>query len=219
MMTEVLQHAFTMPTTVFSALLGFVVLYWAASMLGVFSFEMLEGLGDAVDGLADAADAVDAADGGGGFFDKVGLGEIPRAITWSLTIVFGWLASMAMSFYVPGYRALVMKGIWAAGIFGAVSLALAFGATLLAVQPLRKVMVAGYGQQRSDLVSKLCTVRTGRVDEDFGQAEVEGGSALVQVRTRFAGEHTFHRGAKAVIDEYDAEREVFYISPVQDEVA
>lgn len=224
---QFIDHAFSMPTAVFSVLLVLVILYWIVSLLGGLSLEMLEsadGMLDGaaeglVDGAAEAADALsEAAEGAErpGFFARFGFGEVPRSMTWSLVIFFAWLFSLAASVYVPGFAAIATRGLLAAALLGLASLALAIGATAVAVQPLRKLLLAGYGIQRNDLVGRLCTVRTLRVDDDFGQAELDDGSSLLQVRN--PQNYDFQSGSKALIYEYDPAREVFYIMPSEDGV-
>lgn len=201
-MNEVLQHAFMMPTVIFTVSMGFVVLYWAVSMMGIFSIEMFEG-------VLDAAESVDGFSESPGLLDRAGFGDLPRPITWSLTLFFGWIFSLAGSLVVPGFQDLVTKGlVFTVGV-GFATLALGVGATLLAIQPLRRLIGTGDGTERNDLIGRICTVRTQRVDESFGQAEVDDGAMVIQVRA--ATPNAFHRGAKARILDYNSENESFGI--------
>lgn len=213
---EVLHHALTLPTAIFSALLIPVILYWIVSLLGLFSLEMFEaadGLADgAAEGLAEAGDGLtEAAEG-----DRPGLlrgfGDVPRSISWSLIIFFAWLFSLLASIYLPRYTEIAVQGLLIAGAVGALSLALAVAVTAVAIQPLRKAMQAGYGPTRHQLVGRVCTVKTQRVDGEFGQAELDDGSSILQVRS--PGENDFTWGSRARIYEYDRAREVFYILPI-----
>ena len=66
---------------------------------------------------------------------------------------------------------------------------------------------------RRDLIGKICTIKTGRVDRGFGQAEVldaERSTHLVQVRCEIANELT--AGRKALIIDVDDEG-IFLVSP------
>jgi hypothetical protein len=217
---ELLDYAFTMPTAVFSVLLGLVIVYWLLALLGNFSLEMLDAaegaLEGAADGLLDGADgAADAGGERGGFFDRLGFGDVPRTITWSLVIFFGWLFSLVSTIYLPRFTEVAVRGLTLVTVAVAVvSLGLAVLATTVAVQPLRKVVLAGYGTRRGDLVGRLCTVRTLRVDEDFGQAELDDGSSVIQVRN--PQKYPFESGTKALIYDYDSAREVFYIMPAEE---
>jgi hypothetical protein len=220
-MPEILQHALNMPTAVFTVLLGLAAVYWVAALAGFFSFEMFHGLehlfgiGDATHGIGHAVDSLDAvADGGGhgGFFHMVGLHDVPRSVSWSLTTLFSWAISLATSVYVPGYDALVTRGLFVVVGIGVGCLVVAVGVTAIAIQPLRRILAVESDQTRSDLVGQTCVVRTGRVDESFGQAELVDGSAVLQVRARPGEPAEFKRGTRARVVEYDPENETFYVT-------
>ncbi|MGV2386834.1 MAG UNVERIFIED_CONTAM: hypothetical protein LOD86_16430, partial [Thermobifida fusca] len=71
-------------------------------------------------------------------------------------------------------------------------------------------------QQRADLARPrrdARVVRTGRVDRDFGQAEVtaaDGSTALIQVRQ--TGEESLTAGSTALIVDYDPEGSFFWVT-------
>ena len=199
-------------------------------LLGLFNLEMLDAadglldgadaLGDGADALGDGADALaDGADGAlpdaghrPGFFANLGFGDVPRSISWSLVIFFGWLFSFAGSVYLPQFTANAARGLTLVTVAaGLVSLGLGLVATTVAIQPMRKLILAGYGTKRIDLVGRVCTVRTLRVDGAFGQAELDDGSSIIQVRNPQG--YDFQEGSQALIYEYDKAREVFYIMP------
>ncbi|HEX9731805.1 MAG TPA: hypothetical protein VGG06_07420 [Thermoanaerobaculia bacterium] len=216
---EVLHHAFSMPTAIFSVLLILVILYWLVSLLGIFSLEMFEaaeGLADgAADALAEAGESLgEAAEG-----ERPGLlrgfDDVPRSISWSLVVVFAWLFSLLATIYLPRYTEVAMQGLAAVAMVGAVSLMLAVAVTAVALQPLRKVLVAGYGPSRHDLVGRVCVVRTQSVTDDFGQAELDDGGSILQVRN--PQHYDFTGGSRGLIYEYDPAREVFYIMPMEDD--
>ncbi|MEO1369065.1 MAG: hypothetical protein AAFX50_17960, partial [Acidobacteriota bacterium] len=146
-----------------------------------------------------------------------GMGGVPRTYTGSLMILFGWVFSVLGSYHVPGFQDLATRGLWVALLLAAGSLVLATAATAVAIQPLRRAMEAGQGPKRRDLLGQICTVTTQRVDQHFGQAELADGSSLIQVRQRGGepGSSGLTRGSKAVIFDYDAELEIFWVSPLQ----
>jgi hypothetical protein len=83
------------------------------------------------------------------------------------------------------------------------------------VVPLRRLLPDGPSASRTDFVGRMCVVRTGRVGRDFGQAEVtasDGSSALVQVR--LVGVAIRSAGWTALLYDYDAAGEFFWITPM-----
>ncbi|HXA58695.1 MAG TPA: hypothetical protein VNW94_05985 [Streptosporangiaceae bacterium] len=69
--------------------------------------------------------------------------------------------------------------------------------------------------RRRDFVGRMCVIRTGRVDERFGQAEVraeDGSVALIEVRNQSATDH-LKAGSSALIFEYDDDGRFFWVMP------
>lgn len=242
-MTEFLSAAFTMPTAVFSVLLILVLLYWLIFLLGIFDLDLLDGVFDSADALdaldgADALDAMDALDGadaldgvdgldgadaldgahaGGersGCLGVLGLGGVPVAIAGSLLVTFGWIFSYFGMGLVAGIPALAAGGALLATGVGLAAFGLAVGASSIAVRPLRKLLEMAPVTGNRDLVGRICQVTTGRIDEKFGQAEVDDDGAPILIQARCRRDNELTRGSRAVIYEYDKAGEVFWVVPM-----
>ena len=205
---------------------------------------LAESLGDAAadaagEGLADAfsaGDALDAADGavdahanaleghaealasGPAYHEGAGLGDVPRTFSWSLMVIFSWLISLTGTMFVPGFQELATRGLWIALLLAAASFGLAMVATAAAMKPIQRAMSAGSGTHSRELVGETCTIRTQRVDQSFGQAEVDSGSMVIQVRSKDT-EAAFRYGGKAVIYQYDPAQGVYWVTPLEPELA
>jgi hypothetical protein len=180
------------PTVLFSFLLAIVVVYWLLVLFG--------------------AATPDDDIGGDGFLDHVGLGGVPATATLSLLIAVGWFSSLAGG---AALRAGGLANPVTTTVVLAVALAVAYAVTRLLVRPLRTVFGDHRAPSRNDFVGRLCVVRTGRVDADFGQAEVtadDGSSAIVQVRQNSAA--TLTAGSTALIYDLDPDGEFFWITPM-----
>lgn len=183
---------------------------------------VLHGSADGAFGHLDGLHEVDLGDLHD--FDSIGhggFGHIPKSLVGSLLVVFGWTISLLGSLFVPGFQELATGGLVFAGLLTAGVFLLALGATLVALRPLANALVATLGPTRRQLIGRTCTVKTNRVDEAFGQAEVDGGDAhggqLVQVRSRSGQDFAF--GQKGLIFDYDASAEVFLIAHLDGLVA
>jgi hypothetical protein len=69
----------------------------------------------------------------------------------------------------------------------------------------------------------MCVIRTSRVDLTFGQAEVraaDGSAAIIQVRQHGnrPGEEILKAGSTALIFDYDADGEFFWVMPYDAEL-
>lgn len=151
-----------------------------------------------------------------GCFGLLAVGEVPITISGTLLVVFAWLISMAGSALLA--KAAIGGAVVATGL-GIGAFALALGATSVATRPLRRLFRLPPVTLRRDLVKRICKLTTLRVDQRFGQAEVEddGAPLLIQVRCRRANDMT--RGDRAIIYEYDATREVFWIAPLDKDLS
>lgn len=243
---QLFDAAFRLPTAVFTWMMIPVALYWIVSFAGFGSFDLdhLDALDGAVDGALDGAGeglvegageglAEGAGEGAGEmlapqvdakptFLETWGFGDVPRSFSWSLVLGFTWLFSLLGSLYVPGFDALATDGLAAGGLLalglGGASLGLGIVATSIALRPVKHAMHAGVGTLRRELVGRTCTIRTSRVDAAFGQAEVDDGSMIIDVRSREPAVEMPY-GTRALIYDYDGDRGVFLVSPLDRELA
>ncbi len=140
----------------------------------------------------------------------LGFGGVPAGITLSLLIATAWLLSLIGSQFVPAPLLLAVP---------AVALAGGWLGTRALISPLRGMLAKEILPSRGDFVGRMCVIRTGLVSHDFGQAEVtaaDGSSAVVQVRT--TGQDRLARGDNALIFEYDADGEFFWVMPYESEL-
>ncbi|GAA3398726.1 hypothetical protein [Cryptosporangium minutisporangium] len=197
-MGDLVGAAFGFPAVLFTFALAVVVGYWALVIVG--------GLG--VDAL-DSDGGAEASDGGlPGALSAIGLGGVPASVTLSVLIAVAWFGSFTGSAVLPQDNVLSDIGVFAA------ALVVAWFAAKLLVRPLRRFFPDEVVASRSDFLGQVCVIRTGRVDAQFGQAEVtaeDGSSALVQVRQ--TGEYELSAGTTALIYDYDADGEFFFVMP------
>ena len=182
---------------------------------------VLEGaLDGAMEGAADGA--AEAADGTADSGPQLGviativsalkLRKAPITVSLSLTFLFGWLLSYYAMTAMPAFESPFVRLGVGTGV-GFASFAVALIVASFCIRPLGPIFEQKSGQRRRDILGKTCTVRTGRVDEEFGQAEVDDGGAglLVEVRCP-AGE--LKRGDKALVVEYDSGADAFIVEPM-----
>jgi hypothetical protein len=175
----------------------------------------IHGAAHAAAGAADAADgALDGGDGhvhgAEGLLSALSLRRAPVTVTFSLIVFFGWIASYFGMHYLSGLGALGLPS-FAIGL-GVLVLAIlvAIPLTSLATKPLEPVFKTQSAKRRSDYVGSVCVVRTGRVDDGFGQAEIVDGGTRLLITARI-DTAPLRRGDKALIVDYDAEREAYIL--------
>lgn len=184
------------PTFLFSAALVVVVGFW---------FLVLCGVADA-DGFDADAD-----------FDAAGMGGVPITTAVSLLTVTAWFTSLTGSVLLnrTGTGGLTHSALAAVVLLG--SLLIAWRVTRLLVRAIVKLFPDERVPSRQDFIGLTCVIRTGRVDEGFGQAEVaarDGSTAVVQVRQApRKGEDSLAAGSNALLYAYDDAGEFFWVAP------
>lgn len=181
--------------------------------------------GDLDAGHADGGDADGDGDGGDGDGDEQGgahgllaslkLRAVPATVVLSVIILSSWLFSIAGVHAAGAW--LPPGGIQTAAHFLLLVLApmLALPVTSIVVRPLVKVFAPHAAVTRTDLVGKVCTVRTGTVTDRFGEGLLDDGGAGVVVRIRVDSGETVKRGDQVVIVDYDEAKQEFTVAPME----
>jgi len=193
-MGEFLGAVMGFPTVLFSFLLVVVIGFWVLVLLGGVEPEVLDG-----DGWFDSA-----------MLRTAGFRGVPVTVVLSLMITLAWFVSLAGTALLDGVG--VLRPVAAPAALVVALLSAWFGTRLL-VAPLRRVFATAGSASRAEFVGRLCVIRTGWVGPAFGQAEVtaaDGSSAVVQVRQH--GDDVLARGSTALIYEYDAGGEFFWVT-------
>ncbi|MFF8957835.1 hypothetical protein [Streptomyces sp. NPDC014894] len=183
------------------AALGFPTVLFTAALVVVLVFWLLVAVGAA------GHDSFDADLDSG----PLSVGGVPVSVTVSLTVALGWFLSLAGCVLLAGaegsWRLLKVPLL-------PVVLLLAWWLTRIAVRPIGSLFPDEPPPSRQDFIGLSCVIRTGRVGEDFGQAEVrarDGSTALVQVRQNGTGELAL--GATGLLYAYDEAGEFFWVAP------
>ena len=219
-MNELVVAAIQFPTVVFTIALGIVLLYWVSVLVGALDLDLFGGHDVDVGGGHDAGvggshdagghDAGDHDAEGGGLWHALGLGDVPITISASVIVLVAWVTSVLIMAYVVEAFDLPR---WLGGLLLPLAILFALPVTALLVRPLRPVFAIKEGKSNADYVGHTCTVTTGHVDNEFGQATVEDGGTVLIVAIRCDATGKLARGDKALIIEFDAGRQSYVVEP------
>jgi hypothetical protein len=198
-MSAFLAAALSLPTVVFTVLLGFFLLYSVLTLLGALDMEWLDGLL----GIDDVNDSV--LEGG---LHALGVTGIPLTMFAGVSSIFAWLLSFAGMKFLPDLT-LVKIGVG----LGAAVLGLAIGSR--AVRPFRSFFTTAPAPTRKQLVGKICTIRSLQVSDDLGTAEI--GDLVAEVRCFRDNQLTV--GSKAIVYDYDSQQGLYHVGPVDPSIA
>ena len=234
----VVETATAFPTIIFTVLLGLVVIYWIISMVSGGGADgaiegmtegLFEGLAEgAVEGLADGAlegmadGALDGAadglaEGSSGtlarFFGCLGLTAVPVTLFLSMLVFFAWGMSLLLTRLIGTHIGVATTSLVVGSIVAVSSLGIGITLTAWAVRPLKPLFRDDKMVSRHDLIGKVCTLTTLKVDADFGMAEYNDGQAglLLQVRCSQTNNHV--RGSKVRITSFDKQNDILFVSP------
>ena len=213
-----LSEAVAFPTVIFTVVLALACLYWVIALSGFASVDALDGLAEAAEGVTGTADLSGGRAAVAEGPRLLGLGEVPATISLTLLAFFGWLCSFFGMRLVSRLELpeLVRRAPDSTTATAVLVLALAAGMaiTSLAIRPLRPLFRLVGAPERASFVGQSCTITSGRVDEGFGYADVDEGAAGLRVDVRCRLPNPLKSGSLARLERWDAEREVYWVRPV-----
>lgn len=190
-MSDLIEISLSFPTVVFTVLSLISVGYWLVSaMLGFVEvggdFDPDLDIDADINFDGDADVPVSEGFGLGSIAGVLGLHLVPVSVAVTVLSLIAWLTSVAAvvalrPVFGTGQRLSILPAL------AALVVALVIGGFVAGrvARMLSPVFVAQRGERHRDLVGRLCTIHTGRVDETFGQATVrneKGDEHLIQVR-------------------------------------
>ncbi|MFD0290078.1 hypothetical protein [Streptomyces sp. NPDC127118] len=195
-MQEFLSAATAFPAVLFGAALAVVILFWLLVLAGAADHHSFDGDIDT---------------------DLAGIGGVPVTVSVSVMVVVGWFTSLTGTVLVhrSGTTGLTRAALACAVFAGA--LLLGWAVLRILVRCFRRSFPDEPPPSRQDFLGRVCTVRTGSVSSDFGQAEVtadDGSTAIVQVRLLAPTDGpVLAAGSAGLLYAYDDEGEFFWVSP------
>jgi len=205
------------PAVVLTVLLAAVMIYWAFVLASGIDLD-----DQGADGHhdADGDGDVDAHDHAAGsahvLLDLLGaveLRRVPLTVRVSLVVIFAWLVSVLG--WIGLSRLLPETPLRALLTVASLLLGVRFAGW--AARPLVPVFTPKRAPSQTDLGGRDAEVTTGRVDGGFGQVLVHDGGAGLLVNARYEGAAALTKGTKVLVTHWDAERNVAYVEPMEDE--
>ncbi|MCQ8104022.1 hypothetical protein NP590_07895 [Methylomonas sp. SURF-2] len=185
------------PTVVYTIPLGICLVFWLFSLLGVF--DVIEVDIDSETGLA-------------GLMATFGLAGVPITLSFSLLFLFAWSLSLCSDAWLLSLLPAGMLHHLAGVAVLILSLVLAVYLTGKITRPLSKLFVTHEARSNRSLLAKSCQITSMSVDENFGQAKVEDGGAGLIISVRATTPNDFTQGDSALIYDYDADKNLYFIS-------
>ena len=201
-MQSFFENISAFPTSIYTVLFMICIIFWICTLFGFLDLDVIEFDVDVDTGFDVDSDI--SNDGGSllsGLLVKYGLVGVPMIITFSLLVMLGWLVSYyVVLFFVPFEAGSLLRYLVGLPIFLG-SLYLSAKATSMIIKPLKPLFKIPTQSTKKLVLGQTATVRTSRVDNDFGEALLEDGGAGLIMKVRTRGEDRFKKGDKVVIFE------------------
>ena len=213
----------TFPCSLYTVLLGVVLIYWLIAIFGLVSVDLFNIDADVdadidVDIDADIDVDVDSdivVSSSGSALASVlmtfGLSGIPFTIVLSLILIWSWLGSFfGVRYLLPLIPGDSFKTISAIFLIIAVFI-VAIIVTAICVRPFKGKFNSKKATTKVSLIGSTCEISSLNVSESYGQAILEDGGAGLILSVRSDIPNEFHKGSKAIIIGYDKNKDVFDI--------
>lgn len=192
------QNISSFPTAVFTTLLLVCLVYWAGAVLGLLDLDLIN-VDASLDLNADSGHLV--PDVLAGLLVKFKLVGVPVVITLTLIFLFGWLICYYLVHLTLGsVQNGILRFLLGIPIF-ALSLISGAWLTTFAMKPFRALFNKATIQPHKHILGQRAIVRTSRVDNQFGEANLDDGGAGLILKIRSTGDDTFTKGDRVVIFE------------------
>lgn len=186
------------PAIVFSVLLGVVLLYWLAVIIGMLDLDFISD-----SPLEDT-------------FDAAGCAGVPVTIVISLLVLSGWLLVMPLTHYlVMPLPTLALRLVVGTAVLVGGGLA-AMWLTVYLVKPFRHLFNSHEVHGGARLLGKLCVITTSSVGPDFGQAEYDDKGAGLLLNVHADEPNPLRRGSRALLISYDETDNSYVVSLYED---
>jgi hypothetical protein len=217
---QLLDASVRFPTVIFTIGLGICLVYWFFVLLGALDIDLFHGsealkgmkidIGHGHDpGHGGGDHDVDA--GGGGFWHALGLATVPITISISVIMLVCWIASLLAMRYGGSTVGNLAGWLPAVVLLAVVIIGIPLAGVL--VRPLGPVFEIKQGKSNRDYIGHTCTITTGHVDDDFGQATVEDGGTVLVIPVRCDRKGALARGHTAMIIDFDDARNAYVVEP------
>ncbi|MES9993417.1 MAG: hypothetical protein ABW098_15815 [Candidatus Thiodiazotropha sp.] len=198
------------PTSVYTVVLGIMLVFWIFAILGMFDIDILPG--DAGDDVFDGDIEFDAEMPGFiGLLHTLGLTGVPLTLVISIIALLGFILSYFASIWIllplgsDLLRYLIGTAILAA------SCAVAIPITAQAIKPMKPLFVKHYAPSKRDYIGHPCVVTSSTVNSEFGIGTVETRGAPLQIDIRTQAGEVYAKGETLRIAEYDPAKDSFEV--------
>lgn len=208
------QNISSFPTLIYTILLVVCVLYWAGAVLGFVDIDIIDLDLDSLDtsgGDVGADSPHSTPDVLAGLLLRFGLVGVPVTISISILVLIGWL----LCYYIVHFVFPFVPGSFLKFVAGIpvllATLYVSARFTSVLIRPLRPLFEKATQETVKHVLGQTAIVRTSRVDNEFGEVDLEDGGAGLILKARTTGDDRFVKGDKVVIYEKLSDQNIYRV--------
>ncbi len=194
-----------------SIVLLLAMLYWLLAIVAGLDLDLFDFDLD----LDHEADLPESLSAGFVVLRFLNIGRVPLVVWFSVFAVVYWLVTLLFDRLLdnPDLR----ESLFYAAQYAVRNLVLGVLLAKVLTQPLRDKFEPVEPNRAEDLIGRQCQITTSEVTRSFGQAQVPTDAAplLLNVRVK---EDPLAKGDRAVIVDFDPEKNVYFVEKMQPEV-
>ena len=146
-----------------------------------------------------------------GFMLKWGLTGVPVTVVVSILVASAWLISYILaSLLMPLVPLALLKWLIGAALL-VVSFGLAIPVTAQFIKPLKSAFVSYTAKTKASFIGCECMVKTGSVNESFGQAEYDDGGAGMLFDVRAKESDDISKGDLVILKTYNEDDGSYWV--------
>ncbi len=198
------------PTSVFTVVLGIMLVFWIFAILGMFDIDIFPG--DTGDDAFDGDFEPDVEMPGFiGLLHTLGLTGVPLTLVISVIALLGFILSYFSSIWILLPLGSEMLRYLLGTVILVAAIAISIPITAQAIKPMKPLFVKHYAPSKRDYIGHSCVVTSSKVDNEFGIGTVETHGAPLQIDIRAHGEEVYVKGTTLRIADYDQAQDTFEV--------
>ena len=202
------NNIFSFPTIVFTGLLLFMCVYWVLAIIGMIDIDILDARID--------LDMDGDLEGVAGLMVTLGFTGVPVTVVLTLLFLGGWAITFLIVHFFFLWGDSTLLNILVGSVVMIIAQALSIPITAFLIKPMRPIFRALNGPEvKKTFVGKSCVIKSTRVDEGFGEANIVIDGADIIIKVRANADHNLHRGDAVLIGEKIDEQSIYWVEPVQ----
>lgn len=197
------------PTSVFTVILGVMLVFWIFAILGMLDIDLIP---TEIDEDIIGADVSFEGEVPGfvGLLHTLGLTGVPFTIVISIISLIGFMICYFVSDWllIPLGSTMIQYAVGTLVLIGGFGMAIPVTAKI--IKPMKPLFAKHYAPSKKDYIGHVCEIASSQVSDNFGIGIIETVGSPLQIDIRSPNKkNLFKKGMTVRIADYDETQDVF----------